>query len=150
MDSSNYFLNQAEYLCKANNERFTYKRRLILKALLESQKALSAYEIIEYCKTEFNVRFPPMSVYRILEFLVEQNLVFKLEIANRYVACHASKSDHAIQLTQYLYCSECKAVKVILIDSDIINKLTVKLTDVNLSLTRKQIEMSCICSLCQN
>ena len=48
---------------------------------------MSAYELVDYCKETYGVSPPPMSVYRILDFLQQERLVHKLNLANKYIAC---------------------------------------------------------------
>lgn len=149
MESLESFLLNAEQNCKANEQRLTQKRKLILSALLISEKALSAYEIIDYCKQTFSVKLPAMSVYRILEFLVEQGLVQKLEIANRFIACEQNQFSEDCLIQQYQYCIKCKQVKPIKIDKTLIEQLKMQLSNAGLNLTDPQLELSCICENCK-
>ena len=61
-------LEHAEQHCKASGARLTPKRRGILKELLKSGKALSAYELTDLFNKESKESIPTMSVYRILDF----------------------------------------------------------------------------------
>ena len=62
-------IKSAENSCKARGVNLTHKRKQVLSALMQSDKARSAYELVDYCKDEFGETLPPMSVYRILDFL---------------------------------------------------------------------------------
>jgi Fur family transcriptional regulator, zinc uptake regulator len=66
--------------CKDRGVRLTDKRKQVLQALISAQKPLSAYEIVELYKENFKLNIPTMSVYRILDFLQEENLVHKLQL----------------------------------------------------------------------
>ncbi len=149
MESLESFLLNAEQNCQENEQRLTQKRKLILSALLISEKALSAYEIIDYCKQTFSVKLPAMSVYRILEFLVEQGLVHKLEIANRFIACEQNQLSEDSVTHQYQYCIKCKQVKNIRIDPTLIEQLKIQLSHAGLNLKDPQLELSCICEKCK-
>ena len=74
-------LEHAEQHCKASGTRLTPKRRGILKELLKSGKAQSAYELTDLFNKESKESIPTMSVYRILDFLEDENLVHKLNLA---------------------------------------------------------------------
>ena len=89
-----HILNHAEQQCLDNGSRLTEKRKKVLSGLLQSDRALSAYELVDYCNETYNESFAAMSVYRILEFLEQEQLVHKLNLANRYVACVHITCDH--------------------------------------------------------
>ena len=76
-------IDHAEQQCKENGTRLTSKRKHVLCGLLKSDKAMSAYELVDYCKTEFDETIPAMSVYRILEFLEREHLVHRLNLAKK-------------------------------------------------------------------
>ena len=138
----------AEAKCKTNNVRLTQKRKHILASLLSSEKALSAYDLIEHCTKSYDVTFPPMSVYRILDFLEQEQLVHKLSLANKYVACSHIACDHEHQVPQFLICNNCQRVKEIGIDKNIIESLQSNVQAAGFHLTSPQLEMNCICEQC--
>ena len=45
-------LGEAERHCAEKGVRFTPKRKQVLEALLDSDRALSAYELADYCRAE--------------------------------------------------------------------------------------------------
>ncbi|MEM7256231.1 MAG: transcriptional repressor [Pseudomonadota bacterium] len=94
MSSHQQVLARAEAQCLQNGSKLTKKRKAVLRGLLESNRALSAYELADYCKEQLGESMPPMSVYRILEFLEAEQLVHKLKLANRFVACVHITCDH--------------------------------------------------------
>lgn len=116
-------LHYAESGCRANGARLTEKRKRVLTGLLKSQKALSAYELIDFMQSEFAESLPAMSVYRILDFLESENLVHKLHLANKYVACSHISCAHEHEVPQFLICDECGSVKEIGIKKVLINTL---------------------------
>ncbi len=143
-------IESAELQCKASGSRLTAKRKLVLSALVHAAKAISAYEIIELCKEEFGESLPAMSVYRILEFLQEEGLVHKLDLANKYVACSHISCDHAHATSQFLICSECQTVKEVSISPSIIEQLSLNVEEAGFDLSGFQLEMNCICKVCSN
>ena len=50
----NQIIEHAEHHCKSNATRLTKKRKLVLSSLIHANNALSAYEIIDLCKAEFD------------------------------------------------------------------------------------------------
>jgi Fur family zinc uptake transcriptional regulator len=141
-------LNQAEKNCLASGARLTEKRKRILTGLLKSQKALSAYELVDYCRDELNESVPPMSVYRILEFLESENLVHKLHLANKYVACSHISCDHSHEIPQFLICDQCSKVKEIGIKKNLIDTLKRNVEEAGYQLKSPQLELHCLCQEC--
>lgn len=148
MNKEQKVLLHAENHCTANGTRLTAKRKLVLSGLLRSNKALSAYDLIEYCQQEFGEMFQAMSVYRILEFLEDEHLVHKLKLANKYVACSHISCEHEHAVPQFLICGKCDKVKEISIDKSLIDEFQSNVDDAGFQLISPQFEMNCICKKC--
>lgn len=149
MNRTEEILQHAEQQCQTQGSRFTIKRKHILSALLDSQRALSAYEIVDYCKENFNEKLPAMSVYRILDFLQQSQLVHKLSLANKFVACSHITCQHEHKTPQFLICNECQKVQEIGIDTELIKTLEQNVTQAGFHLVSPQLEMNCLCEACQ-
>ena len=143
-----HILDHAEASCRASGARLTEKRKRILAGLLKSQKAQSAYELIDYMQREFGESLPPTTVYRILDFLSGENLVHKLHLANKYVACSHISCDHAHEVPQFLICDECGSVKEIGIKKSLINTLKKHVEEASFILKSPQLELHCLCQDC--
>jgi len=141
-------IQHAEQQCIANGARLTQKRKQILTGLIESDKALSAYELMDFCKQRFGENLPAMSVYRILEFLEEQRLVHKLNLANKYVACIHISCDHAHAVPQFLICRSCSKVKEVSINQSTISDLSETVKNAGYDLYSPQVELNCLCESC--
>lgn len=141
-------LDFAERQCKSEGARLTDKRRQVLTALLRSAKAVSAYELVDVCKREFGETLPAMSVYRILDFLQEKQLVHKLNLANKYVACAHITCDHEHVVSQFLICNQCQKVNEIRISQSIMSAFKKNVEDAGFRLVSPQLEMNCICDSC--
>ena len=141
-------LQHAEQLCKSRGARLTVKRRQVLTGLLDSQKALSAYELTDYCRDELGYQLPAMSVYRILDFLESEDLVHRLNLAKKYVACSHIACEHEHELSQFLICKSCFRVQEISIDKNVMNSLNRSVGDVGFSLSSQQLEFDCLCGDC--
>lgn len=143
-------LDHAESYCKQHGVKLTNKRRQILLGLLQSAKAMSAYELADYCKSEFGESMPPMSVYRILGFLQDKSLVHKLNSANKYVSCSHITCDHGHDVTQFLICGKCQNVKEIHVDQSTIEGLQRNVQAAGFHLINPQLEMNCLCDSCMS
>jgi len=141
-------IKHAEQHCKSNGSRLTEKRKNVLEGLLRSKKALSAYELADYCAKQFDQSLPAMSVYRILDFLQQEQLVHKLNLANKYVACSHIACSHAHEVPQFLICSECQKVEEISINKSMIDELKKNVKSAGFHLSSPQLEMNCICKKC--
>ena len=141
-------LEQAEKHCKERGSKLTDKRRQVLSGLLASEKALSAYELSDFCRTELGHNILPMSVYRILEFLEEQNLVHRLNLANKYVACSHIACEHEHSSPQFLICTSCHRVEEVSLPSSVMSSKEGGAKNVGYHLARNQLELECICSDC--
>ena len=148
MNSVESIIQHAEQHCDLRGSRLTQKRKQILTGLVKSNKALSAYELIDFCKQEYGESLPAMSVYRILDFLESELLVHKLNLANKYVACMHISCDHAHAVPQFLICKSCCIVKEITVEESTITDLGNTVKGAGYQLLSPQIELNCLCDNC--
>lgn len=99
-------LERAEILCKERGVRLTEQRKTVLEFLCMSDKPMSAYELLDQMREVIKNPAPP-TVYRALDFLLEQGLVHKLESLHAYVGCAHPEHPHA---SQFLICDDCGEV----------------------------------------
>jgi Fur family zinc uptake transcriptional regulator len=100
-------LDRAEALCRRRGARLTAQRRQVLGIVLGAGRPVGAYEILEALRAEVPGAAPP-TVYRALEFLMEQGLVHRLETLHAFVGCAHPDEPHA---SQFLICRACGAVR---------------------------------------
>ena len=141
-------IKSVEKFCNEQNIKLTTRRKEILSSLLNSDKALSAYDLIKILENQMGSSIPAMSVYRILDFLENNSLVHKLKLANKYVACSHITCDHNHASPQFLICNDCDSVKEISVDQQVMAVLKSKVKSAGFSLRSPQIEMDCVCSKC--
>ena len=100
-------IDHAERVCKLRVQKFTPIRRQVLQALLSSHRPLGAYEVIDELAKSMP-RPAPITVYRALDFLIENGLVHRIESRNAYLAC---AHDHeAAAMVAFLICDGCGSV----------------------------------------
>lgn len=141
-------LDQAADTCRADGSRLTVKRRNVLECLLQAEKPVSAYEVADLYETLFGESLRPMSVYRMLDFLVEESLAHKLKSANKYIPCSHIICDHDHELPQFLICERCERVEEVAIGKDTLASLTASARAASFKLMSPQIELNCICHQC--
>lgn len=142
-------IDHAESQCQARGTRLTGKRKAVLSGLLGAGQALSAYELIDICREQLGEKLPPMSMYRILEFLEKEELVHKLKLANRYVACTHITCDHQHEVPQFLICTECYRVEEAAISKSVLDSLKGNVKKVGFELVSPQLEINCLCGDCR-
>lgn len=150
MNTTQEVIKRVEQRCKAHGVRLTNKRKLVLSGLLQSDKALSAYELVDYCKNEFGENIPAMSVYRILGFLQEEQLVHRLKLANKFIACEHITCDHPHATPQFLICGQCQRVKEITVSTSTINQLRQSVEEAGFHLRSPQLELDSLCERCMS
>jgi Fur family zinc uptake transcriptional regulator len=100
-------IGHAERVCAQRAQKFTPIRRQVLQALLSSHRPLGAYEVIDELAKSMP-RPAPITVYRALDFLMENGLVHRIESRNAYLAC---AHDHdAAAMVAFLICDDCGSV----------------------------------------
>lgn len=99
-------LRTAEVQCAERNLQFTPARRRVLEILLQDHRALGAYEILDVLAADGLGSQPP-TVYRALDFLVQNGLVHRIERLNAYAACAHLGRSHA---PAFLICRSCRTV----------------------------------------
>ncbi|MFT4047789.1 MAG: Fur family transcriptional regulator [Solimonas sp.] len=97
-------LRHATAMCEARGLRFTSIRRDVYAAMLRQRRPLSAYQLLELMQAQQQKRLAPLTVYRVLDFLVDSGLVHKLETAHSFVACEHPDEAHQ---SLYLLCTDC-------------------------------------------
>ena len=100
-------LDHADALCRRRGARLTVQRRQVLGIVWGAQGPLGAYEILGALRAVVPGAAPP-TVYRALEFLIEQGLVHRLETLHALVGCAQPDEPHA---GQFLICRSCGAVR---------------------------------------
>ena len=77
---------RAEAICGAQGARLTPMRRRVLELVWNGHRPRGAYDILEDLASD-GKKPAPLTVYRALDFLVEQGLVHRLESLNAFVGC---------------------------------------------------------------
>ena len=100
-------LERARAGFEAKGGRLTALREAVLRELAASHQALGAYDIMHRLG-ERGRQVAPISVYRVLDSLLEAGLIHRLESGNAYVACHQTHEPQRPIL--FLVCERCGAV----------------------------------------
>lgn len=99
-------LTTAEAIVAERGLRLTPVRRRTLEILLETHRAMGAYEVLDRLAAEGFGTQPPVA-YRALDFLVEQGFVHRIRRLNAFMACLHPGKAHA---PAFFICRTCNAV----------------------------------------
>jgi Fur family transcriptional regulator, zinc uptake regulator len=99
-------LRNARRICHDRGLRLTPQRVRVLELIWNSHEPVGAYDILDSLKRDGQKAAPP-TVYRALEFLIEADLVHRLDSLNAFVGCPDPDVPHA---GQFLICRSCRTV----------------------------------------
>lgn len=99
-------LDAAAQTCARHGGQLTGLRRHVLGLILEASPS-TAYQLLDRLKETRKGAAPP-TIYRALDFLIEQRLIHKVEGLNAFIPCtEAAPHDHPVQ---FLICQRCGTV----------------------------------------
>jgi Fur family zinc uptake transcriptional regulator len=106
-------LAEAEAACLRRGAQLTELRRQVLRLVLESGQPVGAYALLDRLRASRPGAAPP-TVYRALEFLLENGLIHKVERLNAFIGCSGTAEAHAHceghghdHPHQFLICARC-------------------------------------------
>ena len=103
----NLLIEKIETLCKKRGIKLTTQRRTVLDIMLTANKAMSAYDLLDLLKLSEPQAKPP-TIYRALEFLLEQGFIHKVESSNSYIICpHFQDPEH---ISILFICDKCQQI----------------------------------------
>ncbi len=136
-------LAETEALCRAKGLRLTPIRRRVFEVLLGAAKPLGAYDLADALASQGR-RMAPITVYRALDFLIEQGLVHRLASRNAYIT---SPNSHGT--TAFLICEACGEVTEITC-SDVADTVRRVLTEQGYRPLARALEITGRCLHCQD
>ena len=143
-------LDQADAACTGRGARLTELRRLVLGLVLDSPKPAGAYELLDRLRGHHAGSAPP-TVYRALDFLLEQGLIHKVERLSAFVGCVHGTAPHAhdevAHTVQFLICTQCGRVQE-LSDPSIGEALQVAASGSGFVIHGSTVEAVGICGAC--
>lgn len=136
-------LQIAEAVCAERGQRLTDLRRRVLALVWDRHQPVRAYDLLEQLRGEKRNAAPP-TVYRVLDFLLDNGLIHRIESLNAYVGCGAPHNAHA---GQFLICRDCSAVAE-LDDPEIARSVTARARELGFRVQRQTIEVMGLCPDC--
>jgi Fur family zinc uptake transcriptional regulator len=146
-------LERAEALCQTRGVQLTPLRRDVLRLVLEAEAPIGAYALLDQLKASRAKAAPP-TVYRALDFLLEQGLIHRLERLNAFMGCNealegdGAHHDHAHDHPhQFLICRGCGATREIS-DHGVAEAISAAAAKAGFSAARATVEIEGFCGKC--
>jgi Fur family zinc uptake transcriptional regulator len=145
-------LDRAEAICEHRGANLTELRRHVLGMILDAASPTGAYELLDRLRQTRRGAAPP-TVYRTLDFLLEQGLIHRLERLSAFVGCIAGctadpDGDNHTHAAQFLICRTCGRV-VEMQDAGVAAVLARVAKDAGFSISSATIEAEGLCSACR-
>lgn len=139
----NPLLERAIDICKQKKIRFTPIRQRVFLLMSKQKGAVTAYELLELLQKDEKNAKPP-TIYRALDFLLENHFIHRIESLNAYLMCSHFGCQHPMQL---LICDRCKKI-IGLTDPVIDNAFSEQARQSGFKITNKVLEAHGICYNC--
>lgn len=144
-------LERAEALCQTRGVQLTPLRRDVLRLVLEAEAPIGAYALLDQLRASRAKAAPP-TVYRALDFLLEQGLIHRLERLNAFMGCvealdghgHDHAHDHP---HQFLICRGCGVTREIS-DHAVAEAISAAAAKAGFSAARSTVEIEGYCGKC--
>lgn len=136
-------LAAAAQACAREGARLTPTRKRVLELVWDSHKPVGAYTLLELL-TEDGHRPAPPTVYRALEFLLEQGLVHRIDSLNAFVGCTHPGERHR---TLFLICRVCHRAQEIAAGA-IENAVAAEAVQHGFRMEKLTLEVEGICHTC--
>lgn len=100
-------VEQAKEICLKNGLRLTEMRERILEIIFEDHGAVKAYDVLKKLKNH-GISDKPPTIYRALDFFIENKIIHKLHSINSYVVCsHLGVCSDC----HFMICKKCNKVE---------------------------------------
>lgn len=145
----------AEAVCAERGVRLTPLRRRVLELVWENHKPVGAYAVLEELQADRRdtdsddmARGPvaPPTVYRALDFLLENGLVHRIEMLNAYIGCCQPEARHS---GQFLLCGECGMAAELASDA-LLEAIEDEASRRGFSVRRITVEVDGVCADCRD
>lgn len=133
----------AARLCQERGVQLTPIRQQILALIWSDHKAVKAYDLLDRIKP-LQSGAKPATVYRALDFLIEQGLIHRIESLNAFIGCTCPDHQHELLL---LICKQCNEVEE-RSAPDVMRSLTAEIKHANFIAQNKAIEIHGVCNKC--
>lgn len=136
-------LARAVLVCSRNGGRLTEIRRRVLEIVWANHRPVGAYDILDTLSAERG-RVAPPTVYRALDFLVNQGLVHRIDRLNAFIGCPRPDEPHR---AAFLLCRSCRGV--VELETDALDKVLAAVArDSGFKVESRTVELAGLCGAC--
>lgn len=137
-------MQAVQQACELRGLRLTPLRAQVLALVAAAGKPVKAYDLLDRMKAENGSSAPP-TVYRALDFLLEQGFIHRLASINAFVSCHHPQVRHSVP---FLICDRCQ--NAIELEDERIARLLESQAEAHGFATRAQVlEVHGVCRACR-
>ncbi|MGG5820977.1 Fur family transcriptional regulator [Falsiroseomonas sp. HW251] len=145
-------LDRAAEACGARGAQLTALRRQVLRLVLAARAPIGAYALLDRLRADRPGAAPP-TVYRALDFLLDQGLIHRVERLNAFVPCagpdpHAHCGHGHDHPHQFLICGGCGATAEIC-DESVSAAVAAAAGGAGFQLLRSTVEVEGLCAECR-
>lgn len=137
------FVRAVEQACEQRGLRLTPLRAQALALVAAAGKPVKAYDLLDRMKEGSGSVAPP-TVYRALDFLLEQGFIHRLASINAFVSCHHPQVRHSVP---FLICDTCQNATE-LEDERITALLDTQARELGFIPSAQTLEVHGICAAC--
>jgi Fur family zinc uptake transcriptional regulator len=137
-------LEAARQLCLSRGVRLTDLRLQVLELIWQNHKPLGAYTLMEMLAQANTRRVAPPTVYRALDFLLEQGLIHRINVLNAFIGCPAPNTVHQ---SHFLICRHC-GIAMELDQPQLNEQILAIAKDAGFTVETQALEVSGLCANC--
>ena len=130
-------LHIADRAAASRGMALTGTKREVLAHIAAAMQPLTAYQILDLVQKQRGKPVMPPTIYRAVNFLVEQGFVHRLESLNAFVACADLDHHHA---GQFVICDSCGRTEE-LADATVSDRLAQDAKGLGFTLSHQTVEL---------
>lgn len=139
-------VREVEHECSARGLRLTPLRREVLGLVTQARKPVKAYDLLESLRDGHAGAAPP-TVYRALDFLLENGFIHKLESINSFVFCQHPSEAHQVP---FLICDVCEGATELCDDGAIAALIAQQARTFGFRAKAQTLEVHGVCNACSH
>ncbi|MCP8900024.1 Fur family transcriptional regulator [Gilvimarinus xylanilyticus] len=138
-------LQAAVAICTERGARLTAIRQQVLELIWQSHKPLGAYALLDQLAEKSTKPVAPPTVYRALDFLLEQKLIHRIAAINAFIGCPHPDHNHA---SHFFLCDDCGRAEEIHSKS-VSNSIKKAATEAGFAVQSQSLEVFGLCPDCR-
>ena len=139
------FMAAADHQCQQQGVKLTALRRQVLELVLAHEGVVKAYQVLADLQRERGIAAPP-TVYRALDFLLEQGLIHRINVLNAFIGCPSPTIKHQ---SHFLICRHC-GIAVELDQPALSEQILSVAREAGFTVETQALEVSGLCANCAN